>query len=678
MLAWHEVLKTSGNIRILSLLLLVLTSFSSSLTKCRAQADSLFIEIDSTLFITDRHTSSVKAISGKITEVSLEQIQDLPNILGNTDPVRFIRSLPGVQTNSEYDSGIHIQGCDNAHNEISIAGVPIYGVSHLFGLFSIFNPSHFDRMRFSTSSEENRLGGALEMTLPDTLSQPITGDINIGLISSQGSMGISAGKKSHFRISARQSYMNLLYRQWMKIGPSPIGYGFGDYNLSWQINPSAKDRIYLEGYFGQDKANISESTFDVGLGLQWRNYAGSAHWEHDGHKSRSHHVLYFSGYDSHSILRQDISSISLDTHIRTSGYKGDIKWNNGYLGLDLTHFDVLPQSPYSEGLYSTEGPVQKSQNAWEASIYGGYQAIFADRWRIHAALRGNAYLSPEKKLYCSLSPALSASFNAYRYGKISASYRWNRQHLFQSGLSNIGLPIEFWFMAGRYSDPQYARSADLTYELNLLNQALSVSTCLYFKRLYNQVEYKGDLFDFFNSIYRLEDHLLKGDGWNYGLNLMLHKQSGNLTGWISYSIGRALRRFENNGFNGIFPANHERIHELNAVCTYRLGDWVLSGSFVFASGAPFTAPAYYYISSGQLITKPGEHNACRMRPYVRLDLSATYEFIRGNQINISIYNATGRRNDVMYRLNVKDGIYSYGPMSFFLRWIPSVSYRYKF
>ena len=166
MLAWHEVLKTFGNIRILSLLLLVLTSFSSSLTKCRAQADSLFIEIDSTLFITDRHTSSVKAISGKITEVSLEQIQDLPNILGNTDPVRFIRSLPGVQTNSEYDSGIHIQGCDNAHNEISIAGVPIYGVSHLFGLFSIFNPSHFDRMRFSTSSEENRLGGASRHAVP--------------------------------------------------------------------------------------------------------------------------------------------------------------------------------------------------------------------------------------------------------------------------------------------------------------------------------------------------------------------------------------------------------------------------------------------------------------------------------------------------------------------------------
>ena len=263
--------------------------------KCRAQADSLFTEIDSTLFITSRNTSSVKTLSGGITEVSLEQIQDLPKILGNTDPVRFIRSLPGIQTNSEYDSGVHVQGCDNSHNDISVGGVPIYGVTHLFGLFSIFNPSHFDRMKFSTSSEGNRLGGSLEMALPDTLSSKFTGDLNIGVISSQGSMGIRAGRKSHFRISARQSYMNLLYKQWMRIESSPIRYGFGDYNLSWLITPSEKDKIWLEGYFGQDNAKIKESSFDVGLGLQWRNYSGSAHWDHKGPKGRSRHVLYFSG-----------------------------------------------------------------------------------------------------------------------------------------------------------------------------------------------------------------------------------------------------------------------------------------------------------------------------------------------------------------------------------------------
>lgn len=656
----------------------MLLSLASSRTECRAQTDSLYIEIDSTIFVTNRHSSSVKAISGGITEVSLEQIQNLPKILGNTDPIRFIRNLPGIQTNSEYDSGIHIQGCDNAHNEVSIKGVPVYGVSHLFGLFSTFNPVHFDRMRFSTSSGSNHLGGILEMNLPDTLSQRVTGEITAGIISSQGSLGIKAGDKSHFRISARQSYMNLLYRQWMKIGESPIRYGFGDYNFSWQITPTKNDRIWFEGYFGHDRANISENTFDVGLGLQWRSYFGSSHWEHKGQNALCHNTIYFSGYDSYSVLNQDISSISLDTHIRTAGYKGKMKWKMADIGLDLTYFDVLPQCPYSEGLYDTNSPAQKRQNALETSFYGGYHITLADKWNLQANLRGNAYLSPEQKVFWSISPDISASFNAYRYGKITASYRWNRQHLFQCGLSNIGLPIEFWFMAGDYSAPQYAQSADFGYELQLFNQSLVFSSNLYFKRLYNQVEYKGDLFDFFNSIYRLEDHLLKGDGWNYGLSLMLHKQSGDFTGWISYSAGRALRRFDNRDYTGIYPANHERIHELNAVCSYKLRNWDFSGTFVFASGVPFTAPAYFYISSVQLITKPGKHNACRMRPYARLDLSVTYGFAGGSEINFSLYNATGRENDVMYRLNETNGVYSYGPMSFFLRWIPSISYRYKF
>lgn len=660
----------------------MLMSLTSLKTECQAQTDSLYIDLDSTIFITHRQNSAIKSVAGGITEVNIDQIQNLPKILGNSDPVRFIRNLPGVQTGSEYDCGLHIQGCDNAHNDISLSGVPVYGVSHLFGLFSIFNPSHHSRMSFSHSSDGNRLGGKIEMALPDTLHRKISGDINIGLMSSQGGIGIKSGDWSHLKISARQSYMNLLYKRWMRIEESPTLYGFGDYNLSWLITPTEKDRIWLEGYFGQDKAGIHVNAFNVGLDMKWRSYTGAAHWRHQGEKAMLQQSIFFSGYDSYSSLTQDISSIAMNPHIRTLGYKGRLDMGKITAGIDLSHFDVLPQNPDPDGLYGTAGPVQQIQRASEVSLYGGYHQTFDDRWTINANLRGNAYMSPEKQAFWSISPDISATFNAFRYGRITASYRWNRQHLFQCGMSNIGLPIEFWFMAGEYSDPQYAQSADIAYEVNMFNQALVVSTSLYFKRLYNQTEYKGDIFDFFNSTYRLEDHLLKGDGWNYGLNLMVHKQSGDLTGWVSYSLGRALRRFDNIDYHGIYPANHERIHELNAVCSYDIGDWNLAGTFVYAGGVPFTAPAYYYISSGQLITKPGEHNACRMRPYIRLDLSASYKiYSRGDtmhEINVSLYNATGRRNDVMYRLKVKDGTYSYGAMSFFIRWMPSISYCFKF
>lgn len=651
-------------------------------TECSAQTDSLYNEIDSTIFISGKHTSSIRNTLGGMTEINLSRIQGMPQILGNTDPIRFVRNLPAVQTTSEYDSGIHVQGCDNAHNDISLAGVPVYGVSHLFGLFSIFNPAHYGKMTFSSTSYANRLGGTLNMGLPDTLSRNVSGDLTVGMMSSQGTLGIRTGDRSHLRLSARQSYLNLLYGRWLKIDQSPTKYGFGDYNLSWLITPTGQDRIYLEGYFGQDKASISVNAFDVGLAMQWRNYSGAVHWEHDADRSRSRQTLFFSGYDSRCHVTQDISHISLDSYIRTIGYKGKTQWEKTTAGIDVTYFNVLPQNPLTEGLYDVESPAQKQQNALEASIYGDYCTYLTDRLALRSHIRGNAYLSPEHKMFWSLSPDLSLTFNGYRFGKVTASYGWRHQYLFQSGMSNIGLPIEFWFMAGEYSAPQYSQGADISYDVKLLKETLSFSASVYYKRLYNQAEYKGDLFDFFGSVYHLEDHLLKGDGWNYGLNLMLHKQSGDLTGWISYSLGRALRRFDNNDYTGIYPANHERIQELNAVCSYLLGRWNLSGNFIYASGVPFTAPAYFYISSGQIITKPGEHNACRMRPYIRLDLSATYAFSgknnRENEINISVYNATGRWNDVMYRLKQSDGVYSYGPVSFFLRWMPSISYRYKF
>ena len=188
--------------------------------------------------------------------------------------------------------------------------------------------------------------------------------------------------------------------------------------------------------------------------------------------------------------------------------------------------------------------------------------------------------------------------------------------------------------------------------------------------------------DLFTASYDLSNSLLHGKGYNYGLNLMLHKQSGKFTGWISYAWGRAIRKFDDSDVQGWVPSNHERIHELNAVGSYKVKKWDLAASFIYATGLPFTAPKSYYLSSGQLIANFGEHNACRMRPYIRMDLSVSYSFIKNekqeNGINLSIVNAFGRRNDIMYKLIVSDTHFSYSRQSFVLRVIPSINYYHKF
>lgn len=647
-----------------------------------AQTDSLYMHLDSTTFTIRRHASAIRKTGSGVTTIDADMIQSLPKIFGNTDPVNFIRQLPGVQTNSEYDSGIHIQGCDNSHNFISVGDVPVYGSNHLLGLFSAFIPSHHEKMAFSTSAgDATRLGGRLNMELPDTLKEKVSGEISSGLISSQGTLKVRVGKKSHLRISARGSYINLLYGHWLRIDGNQLKYGFGDGNLTW-LYADGKDRIWADVYFGMDKAHLAESTFDVGLGLEWGNAMGALHWERKGDEARQKHSIYYSGFRSDSGITQSSSSMDMSAFISTAGYKGHVNWGGITAGADLAYHHIQPQSPQLHGIIGAENNVQEQQRSAEASVYARYTKAFANRWEATAGLTGSGYLSPEGRTYGGLSPEAAVSYNTFTYGKIKASYDLGRQYLFQTGISNIGLPVEFWFAAGRYSKPQHSHNFSLSYDAAFFRESLAVSASVYYKKLYNQIQYTGSLFDFFSSVYDLDSHLLKGQGWNYGLNLMVHKQTGNLTGWISYSLGRALRQFDNPEYTGIYPANHERIHELNAVASYKLQKWDFGGTFVYASGQPFTAPEYFYLASGQLLTVYGKHNGCRMRPYIRLDLSATYSFTRTdrkeNGINLSVYNVLARRNDVMYRITKDERGYAYGPIGFFIQLMPSISYYHKF
>lgn len=648
-----------------------------------AQTDSLHLYLDSTTVVSARNTSTVRQNAAHLMKIDISRMQGLPKILGNTDPLHFVRFLPGVQTSTEYDSGIRVQGCDAAHNEMSVSGVPVFGVNHLLGFFSVFNPEHYTSMTFSHSSSSTRLGGTLRMELPDTLRKPVTGSVSVGMMSSQGTVGIRLGKKSHLRVSARQSYMNLLYKRWLKLNDNPMKYGFGDYNLTYIWHSGDKDKVWVDGYFGMDSAEIFQGSYDMGVSLDWGNYMSSVHWEHKGEELSHRHTLYSSGYRSHCLVTEKDASLTVPAFMNASGYNGGISWRDFKGTAQLVWYRAMPQAPSVKGLFSIDDPAKEIQNAGEGSLSFEYDKTFAYDWALRAGMKGILYLTPESDLSGGLAPDLSLSYDARRFGKLELSYALRQQNIFQTGLSNIGLPVEFWFLAGRHGRPQYSQNLSFLYDLDFCRGMFNLSVGLYHKWLYNQVEYKGDIFDLFLGGYDIDDHLLKGRGWNYGMNLMLHKQSGKVTGWVSYSLGRALRRFDNPDFSGIYPANHERIHELNAVCSYDCGRWDFAGTFVYASGLPFTAPESYYISSGKLIANYGDHNACRMRPYVRLDISVTCSIRKDerqeNGINLSIYNVLARRNDVMYRLTLTDDDrFGYRPMSFMLRLVPSISYYHKF
>lgn len=638
--------------------------------------------IDSVTFVSEKTTSTIRRSRSDMMRVDLDSMQGLPQILGNTDPLHFVKLLPGVQTVTEFDSGIRIRGCESSHNDVTVGGVPLYGVNHLLGLFSIFNPRHYPEMTFSTSSSSNRLGGTLRMELPDTLHKKVTGDVSVGMVSTQASVGVRPGRNSHLRASFRQSYLGLIYSRWMKVGKSSFGYDFGDYNLTYLYTKDPEDRVWVDLYMGMDKAAMSGEAYGVNFKFDWGNYKGSVHWEHKGEKILHRHSIYSSGYGSECNLIQTFADMRLPSYIMSAGYKGELLWKDVESSMDLTWYDAMPQVPLSSGMTNIADARTYRQNAFEATLSADYVRTFADRWGVRAGLKGTCWYNPEKEDVWRVLPAVALSYDGYNYGKVTASYGWSQQNLFYTGLSSSGLPIEFWFLAGRHSEPQYSQWVDLSYDLQFCRNMFSLSCGLYAKKLYNQVEYHGDIMDMFTKNYDLDTFLLKGRGYNFGLNVMLHKQSGDFTGWVSYSLGRALRKFDNPEYQGWYPSNHERIHELNAVCSYKYRRWDFSGTFIYATGLPFTAPKSYYLSSGQLIAEFGEHNACRMRPYIRLDLSVSCSLMKNerheNGINISIVNALARKNDVMYKLKVELDEFYYYRQHFFLTVIPSISYYHKF
>lgn len=659
----------------MTLLTALLWAFTST-----AQPDSLVLSLDSTRVVAVVNTSQLK---GKLTETltwDMAQISLLPKVLGTADPLHYASMLPGVQTNSEFNGGIHILGSETSHNDVRLGGVPVYGANHLFGLYSVFNSTHFPTATFALRTPTpTRLGGLFDMNLPDVIPDGTQAEGSVGLIASQ--VTIRSGKgNSAFFASARTSHLNTFYKGLMEMDGDPIRYHFGDYNISWLWSPGKRDKLWVNAYAGRDEGSIREVHFDALVDSRWGNSLASARWMHDFGNMVMDQTVFATGFRTAAAIDQEVIKLKLPSQITTYGYRGELKRGVSRLFLDISLHDVSPQTPEVSGNHNS-GTVSERQKGAEIvpGVSTGGDFGLSTSWT--AGLSIPWYISPEKESRVHLSPEFRVSHKLPRYGTIAGGVSMKYQHLFQTGFSDIGLPIEFWFLAGRHSDPQAALSGNLSYELDIKGGAYHLSADAYCSGLSGQVDYGGTLFDLIDTEYNLDRMLLKGRGINYGTGIILSKRSGDLTGWISYSWARALRRFESLSPGRYYPADHERPHELDAVATYRLGKWDFGGSFVAASGTPVTHPDFLYLASGQILAKYREHNSSRMRPYIRMDLSANWNFIRTEHIeaglNLSVYNVMDYRNDVCYRLTLRGDEFRYGNLTSFMHFIPSTSLYFK-
>lgn len=635
-----------------------------------------------------RARSYLKATPG-VSVIDMQLLDFMPRIMGNADPMHYAQLLPGVQTNSEYDAGLHIQGCDNAHNQVSVNGIPLYNVSHMLGFFSVFNATHFSRMSLAKSpvgaASANRLGGMVDMQTADTVVSRLGGDVSVGPLSSQATLRLPLTRRSSLTLSAREAYINLFYSQWLKTDDEAVRYAFGDYNLSYLYQPTPRDTWRVDAYFGHDNVKQGDASYGYDAGMRWGNRMASLHWRHQFGGATFTQKIFYTAYQNRFRLDQTSVSLTLKSDIYDLGYRADLTAGRWKLGAALTRHSILPQCPDVWGSINSEYEDEPRQRAIESSLYASYQWAMGRRLTADLGVRATLYHRDASATYFHADPGLTLRLATAPDASLSLHAGLKHQNLFQTGFSQLGLPTEFWFSAGRYK-PQYACHASVEYAAYWAEKTYRLSVETYYKRLFHQVEYDGNVFDFIYSSYDLDQTLLWGKGYNYGVNLLLEKRKGRLTGWVSYAYGRAMRRYPGTRYTGTYPASHERIHEFNAVATCRLGRrWSLGATFVGASGTPYTKVEQFFLMSHHLLAQYGPHNGSRVGMYGRLDLSASYDFRtrkgRRSGINLSLYNVTMRRNPLFYRLCITKNPpprMGYRPFSFAVRLLPSVNYYYSF
>jgi hypothetical protein len=178
-----------------------------------------------------------------------------------------------------------------------------------------------------------------------------------------------------------------------------------------------------------------------------------------------------------------------------------------------------------------------------------------------------------------------------------------------------------------------------------------------------------------------ENNVTAGHSWSYGVELLLQKKEGRLTGWIGYTLSWTQMQFDSINFGRKYFAKYDRRHDISVVATYKLNNHItLSGTWVYGTGNAVTLPSaeYYVLERFPDSYLPSynyhlpsilhgyylrgtyndlsDKNNFRMAPYHRLDLGIQFHKMKkwGKRIwEISVYNVYNRKNPFLYYSDTK-------------------------
>jgi hypothetical protein len=660
-------------------------------------------------------------------DIPVSQIKAMPAFLGETDVLKVLQLLPGVQSGSEGSSGLYVRGGGPDQNLILLDGVPVYNASHLFGFFSVFNADAINHVELVKGGFPARYGGRLssviDINLKEGNNQKIKGEGSIGLIASRLTVeGPIKKDRTSFIISGRRTYIDILARPLIKNatkGEEQGGYYF--YDLNAKINHKINDNhhLYLSTYTGDDKAfarskyqsqqGTSSDGYKYEAGLKWGNITSALRLN-----SLLSNKLFSNATLSYSRYRFGVSAYSenwTQTPDTTSRSIFGTKYVSGIQDFaGKLDFDYIPtpnhyvkfggqviRHLFTPGVLSFHtNETEKSDTtfggkktyATEFYLYAEDDFLITPKLKINAGLHASGF-SVQNRFYRSLQPRVSGRYLISDNLSWKASYAQMTQFIHLLSNVGIGLPTDLWVPATAKVGPEHSYLTSTGFAYNI-RKKYEFSLESYYKKMTGLIEYKEGA-DYLNTEEDWQNKVESGKGWSYGTELFLHKKTGKLNGWLGYTLSWTNRKFPNINQGKTFPYRYDRRHDVEIAVNY---DWKPNRNFsmvwVYGTGTAITLPKSSYTQLSERTNFfPAEssiqyydgRNSYRMRAYHRLDLSyTTSKKTKWGERSwtIAVYNVYSRRNAFFMDINYdKQGNKRFMQYSLFPI-LPSIAYRFKF
>lgn len=619
-------------------------------------------------------------------KIQPKSLQFAPSFSGDIDFIKSMQYFPGIKSHGDGSSLFYVRGGDKDQNLILLDEAPIYNPSHLFGFFSTFSMDAIKDIAIYKGDIPANYGGKLSSVIDiHTKDGSLTehsfyGNMNL-FTNSYTLEGPIWKEKASIILSYRRSHLNWLFKE---DNPEQNIY-FWDFNSKANIIINKNNRLYFTFYSGKDYfGDLSSGTGD--FAVTWGNSAGTFRWNHIfNNKLFSNLTVYSSLYEYYlfTSLRDDIYWKS---EIHNFSIKSDFTYyispkNILKYGVLLNTHNIDPGNYYFGELEEyVEVPKIPIRKVNETTFYFSNQQSIAKRWKVNFGLRIPIWsnLGPTKiysfdddfniidtikyesnktfHSYSFLEPRITITYNANENNSCRFSYTRTGQYL--NLLSNSISPftsIEHWLPSGPNIKPQFSDQFILGYSHFFTNKTFEFSADTYAKFLKNQIEFTDHPKLLLNPF--IESELRIGESRSYGIELLLKKNTGKTSGWLSYTYSRALEKNPYIDEGSTFPAYQDRPHDFSIFFSHAFTRrFIFTANWLYYTGSAITTPTSYFYYQNYTVPVYATKNNDRLPDYHRLDVATTFilnkkERFYKHSLTLSLYNAYNQRNPVAINFN---------------------------